>query len=170
MVIWIIGMSASGKTTLGKAMYKIVKEKHANTVFLDGDIFRELMGNDLGHSMEDRRKNADRLSRFCQWFANEHINVVCAILSLFHDSQRWNKENIPGYREVYIKVPFDKLVERETKGLYKEALAGRKKSVVGVDIDFPPPYAPDVVVDNSEDRTEFETLAREVLLKLGIEV
>ena len=58
MVIWIIGLSGSGKTTIGKLIYKSLLKKRKNTVFLDGDEMRAVWGNDLGHKLEGRKENA----------------------------------------------------------------------------------------------------------------
>ena len=66
MVIWLIGLSGAGKTTIGKEVQKLWSLNGRKAVLVDGDSFREIMGDDLGHSMEDRRKNAGRISRFCK--------------------------------------------------------------------------------------------------------
>ena len=94
MIIWLIGMSASGKTTLGKKIYEKLKNSNEKWIFLDGDIFRNILGEDLGHTIEDRRKNAYRISRFCEFLNSQNINVIACVLSIFHDNQKYNKENI----------------------------------------------------------------------------
>ena len=58
MVIWLIGMSASGKTTIGKKLFDKLSASNEKWIFLDGDTFRNILGEDLGHTIEDRRKNA----------------------------------------------------------------------------------------------------------------
>ena len=83
MVIWLIGLSGAGKTTIGELLYLKMKAIRPNTVFIDGDKIREVMGGELGHSLEDRKKNADRICRFCHFLEEQNIDVVCSILSLF---------------------------------------------------------------------------------------
>lgn len=148
MVLWLIGMSGSGKTVLGRYIYKKLKPEYSNLLFLDGDILREIMGNDLGHTLKDRKKNADRITRLCRYLSSQGINVIFSVLSLFHESQIWNRENIRDYYEVYIESDFDILVERDAKGLYKKAMAGEINNVVGVDIPFQPPLNPDLTIKN----------------------
>lgn len=161
MIIWLIGMSGAGKTTVGVELYQLIKKKHSNTLFLDGDEFRKIMGNDLGHSMEDRKKNADRFCRFCQYLDSHGINVVCAFLSLFPDSREWNRQNLKNYFEVFLDVPFDTLVKRDAKGIYAKALRGEIKDVVGVDIEYPRPKNSNLIMANDGSRKAID-VAQEI--------
>lgn len=153
MVIWLVGMSGAGKTVLGREVFDYYKSRYANTIFLDGDTFRSIMGDDVGHTLEDRKKNAGRICRMCKFLDSQGIHVVCAILSIFQESREWMRENIQDYFEVYIKVSFDTLLERDSKGLYNKALKGEIVNVVGVDIKFSEPVKPDMMIENEGDRT-----------------
>ena len=148
MVIWLIGLAGAGKTTIGREVFSRLKARKPNVVFLDGDHVRAIMGNDLGYSVEDRRANAWRICRLCHYLDSQGIDVVCAILSLFHDTQDWNRQNYSQYFEVYVDVPMDELINHDQKGLYSKVLTGEMKHVVGVDISFEPPPHPDFVVSN----------------------
>lgn len=170
MVVWLIGMSGAGKTAIGKEVYKQLKARNQSVVFLDGDSIREVMGNDLGHTIADRRVNAGRISRLCKYLDSQGIDVVCAVLSIFPDWQSWNREYISQYFEVYIRVPFEILVARETKGLYRRALAGDINNVVGVDIDFPEPVRPDLVIDNSAQIESFDGIADQIIEAIPLEI
>lgn len=163
MVIWLIGMSASGKTTIGQKLYDKLSMDSKRWVFIDGDTFRSLFGDDLGHDIESRRKNAFRLSAFCRYLNNQDVNVLACVLSIFHDNQRYNKENIAGYKEVFIDVNFDNLIKRDNKNIYKDALSGKIKDVVGVDIDFLPPCSPDLVIDNNSSPIEVEVITKKIM-------
>jgi len=167
MVIWIIGLSGAGKTTIGRQVYKKLKSNHANTVLIDGDEIRDIFKNDQlqnDYSIHARKQNADRICAMCKWLDNQDINVVCCILSLFEESRNWNKLNYSNYFEVYIRVPIDFLKKnRDYKGIYARADQGRLKSVVGVDIPFSEPLHSDMVIDNTIEKNSFDEIANDII-------
>lgn len=163
MVFWIIGLAGAGKTTIAKALYARLKQENPSTVLLDGDAIREIMGGDLGFTLEDRRRNGWRICRMCKYLNEQGINVVCATLSQFHEQQDWNREHFRQYFEVYLDVDMDVLIQRDQKGLYSGALAGKIQNVVGVDMPFPPPVSPDLCLKNSELVTDFSVFVSEIL-------
>lgn len=168
MVIWIIGLSASGKTTLGKVLYEMWKKDEPNTVFLDGDDVRKIFKHEnqtQHYTIEERKRNSDRICELCEWLDMQGINVVCSVLSLFEEARDWNRKTYSKYFEVYIDVPMEILKKREKKGLYAGAASGKIKNVAGVDIPFPTPKTPDFVFDNSKDIADFSKTAREILTK-----
>lgn len=147
MVVWIIGLSGAGKSTLAQEVVNLARQRISNVVLLDGDLVREALGNDLGHTMLDRKKNADRLCRLGKLLDDQGIHVVCSVLSLFPESRAWNRKRLRNYYEVYIAAPLDSLVRRDGKGLYKKALAGEIE-LPGVNMDFPEPERSDLVIPN----------------------
>jgi adenylylsulfate kinase len=162
MVIWLIGLAGAGKTAIGRALYSALKSTSKNLVFLDGDMIREVMGEDLGHTIEDRKRNADRICRLCKLLDSQGINVICAILSIFQESQDWNRENYSKYFEVFLDVDMNTLQARDQKGLYSKASRGEIDNVVGFDIEFIPPARPDMVIDNSVERNNFAGVASDI--------
>jgi adenylylsulfate kinase len=104
-----------------------------------------------------------RISHLCQLLNRQGIHVICSVLSIFHESQRWNRENLEDYFEVYIEVSMEHLESRDPNGLYLAASLGQMKDVVGVDIPFPPPAQPDVVVRNEGTLQEFLTEAEHIV-------
>ena len=166
MVIWLIGLAGAGKTNIGREVFALLKERKPNVVFIDGDDFRTVMGDDLGHTIAAREVNAGRISRLCRHLDSQGIDVVCSVLSIFHEWQRWNRKNFSRYFEVYIRVLFETVVARDPKGLYRRALAGEIKNVVGVDIEFPPPEFPDLVIDNDGQVESLTEIARNIVDKI----
>lgn len=146
MVIWLIGLSGTGKTTVGEVLYSQLKLQHPNLVFLDGDNLRDIWGDSLGHTIEARNMNAHRISHLCRMLDRQGIHVVASVLSLFPEWQRWNRENLSSYFEVFLDVPMDVLKTRDSKGLYAAAERGEMDNVVGVDIPFPRPENSDLVL------------------------
>lgn len=163
MVIWIIGLAGAGKTTIGCQVYNLIKSRKPNVVFLDGEDVRTIVGDDLGHTIEDRKTNIWRICRLCHCLDKQGIDVVCATLSNQHDAQEWNRKNYSQYFEVYLDVPMDVLVARDQKGLYSRALRQEIFDVVGVDIPFSPPAHPDLVVENGEPIRSPSVLASEIV-------
>ncbi len=167
MVVWIVGMYAAGKTTVGDALYHTLKKESRNVVFINGGDIRSIMGHDLGHSMEERLVNAGRSSRLCKYLNDEDIHVICAFQSLFHSTQEWNRANISDYFEVFLDVSFDTLLKRDHKNLYRRALSGSLSNVVGVDLEFVPPQNPDLVLDNNEDLEDVTALVEMIRSRLS---
>jgi adenylylsulfate kinase-like enzyme len=163
MVIWMIGLSGSGKTTLSSLLYEQLKPRLPNLVRLDGDVIRDVFSNDVDHTIEGRRKNAERLSHLSRMLAAQDIHVVAAVLSIFPEWQRWNRTHIAGYAEVYLKASLPTLLRRDTKNLYAPAIRGDIKNVVGVDIPFPEPASADLVLDNDPDREKFGEFIDKIL-------
>lgn len=170
MVIWLTGMSGSGKTTIGRSVYSRWKRNAPNTVLVDGDEIRKIFRHDSGpdaYTIEGRAENARRIAELCAWLDRQQINVVCCILSIFEGTREWNRENLSEYFEVFIDIPFETLLRRDNKNLYRPALEGKIKNVVGVDIEFTAPRNSDMVMDNSHDGLDAEAAAEDILQKAG---
>ena len=163
MVIWLIGLSGSGKTTIANKIVERLRQSNNKVVLLDGDLIRELFGNDVDHSIEGRRRNAERLSVLSKYLASQDIHVVAAVLSIFPEWRKWNRENILDYSEVYMRVSMDTLLRRDIKDLYAKAIRGEITNVVGVDIPFPEPDKPELIIDNDTERVEFDEVVDEIL-------
>jgi len=163
MVIWVIGMSAAGKTTLAESIVNRLRSQGRKAILLDGDTIRELFKNDIGYTLEGRQQNAERLSYLTRFLAEQEVDVVAAVLSNFPYWREWNRENIPDYYEVYLQASMETLLRRETKNLYRDALSGKINNVVGVDIEFIEPHNPDLIVNNDKDRVCLNDLAEKII-------
>lgn len=152
-VYWITGLSGAGKTTIGKMLYEKIRAKYPNTVFLDGDMLRKVFGEDLGYSMEDRKKCAMRYSRLCAMLQEQGMNVICCTISMFDSVRDWNRQNIQNYKEIYVKVSMETLRRRDQKGLYSGITTEKEKEVVGVHMNIEEPKCPDLILENDGERT-----------------
>jgi len=155
MVIWIIGLSGSGKTTITNKVYNEVSSKLKNIVKIDGDVLREMFSNDLGYSIEDRKRSAHRISKLSQFLENQNIIVLCSTISAFEYDRKWNRENLKAYHEIYIKTPKNILIKRDSKKLYKNFLNGKINNVVGFDIPFEEPILSDMIIENDSSIDKF---------------
>ena len=166
MVVWIIGLSGSGKSTVANEVVSRANKIHRNTILLDGDVVREMFGNDLGYSVEDRKKNALRICQLGKFLSEQGINVVTAILSLFPESRQWNRDNIENYYEVYIDCPMDDLIKRDSKGIYSKFKSGEITNVAGMDIKFEKPHSSDLVINNVYSKKALLGFAEKILEKM----
>ena len=151
-VYWLTGLSGAGKTTIGHLWYEKLKSAGDPTVFLDGDELRQVFGGNLGYTFEDRRKAAMNYARLCALLSRQGLTVVCCTISMFDGVRAWNRENIPGYIEVYIKASMETLRQRDQKGLYS---VGRQ-NVAGVDFQVELPKTPDLILENNGQNTPEE--------------
>lgn len=159
-VYWITGLSGAGKTTIGQLLYQKIKQNHSNTVFLDGDVMREVFGADLGYTDPERRKCAMRYARLCAMLQRQGLNVVCCTISMFESVRSWNREHIENYREIYVKVSMDTLRKRDQKGLYSGNTKEKEKDVMGVQIAFEEPLRPNLVLENDGEKTPEEQVEK----------
>jgi len=166
MVVWLVGLSGAGKTTLANEVVAQVKSVQPNVVLLDGDVIREVFANDLGHTMVDRLTNARRICQLGKFLDDQGINVVCAILSLFPESRSWNRDNLENYYEVFIDTPLEDLVRRDYKGLYKKFKAGEICDVAGMDIEFPRPDNADLTIENDTSKDVLLGFAKSIAEKI----
>ncbi len=164
MVIWIIGLSGTGKTTLATQVVERIRAENGKVVLLDGDLIRTLFGNDVDHTIDGRRRNAERLSVLTKYLSDQGIDVVAAVLSIFPDWREWNRKNIENYSEVYMKASIETLLRRDIKNLYAKAIRGEIANVVGVDIPFPEPENPELVLDNNIDRGDLSDFINQVMV------
>jgi len=150
-VVWITALSGAGKTTLALELTARLRAVGETVVMLDGDELREVFGaateNSANHGGQARRALAFRYGHLCRLLARQGLTVVIATISLFEEVHAWNRQNIPGYFEVYLKVPLAELRRRDPKGIYSRFDAGELKDVAGLDLPVDEPQAPDLVIE-----------------------
>jgi adenylylsulfate kinase-like enzyme len=154
MVIWITGMSGSGKTFYANKICAYLKKKYNNIFLIDGDEIRKYITYKLKYSVSDRRKNSKFIQDLCKYLEKKNFLVVCAILSIFPSHQKKNRSLFKKYLQISIKVEKDKLIKRNNKLIYK------KKNVVGKKIKYPKPYKPDLLIKNNFDKDHEKNLKK----------
>lgn len=165
-VYWITGLSGAGKTTIGSRLYADIKKVKDNVVFLDGDALREIYQDD-NYSGEGRKKLASQHGRLCRMLSEQGIDVVICVIAMFDECRKWNRESISNYKEIYLYADMSELIRRDQKKLYSRALKKEISNVMGIDISFEEPKFPDIIIDNSGQKTPEEVVEEiERLLEL----
>lgn len=162
IVLWMFGLSGSGKTTIARALENELYSKGIHTKLLDGDNLRAGITNNLTFSLEDRVENIRRASEVSKLFMENGNVVICSLVSPTKDIRKQAKEIIgEGFREVFVNAPFEVCAERDVKGLYKKALAGEIKNFTGLDSPFEESENPFVELRTNEK--DLETCKNELL-------
>jgi adenylylsulfate kinase-like enzyme len=162
MLVWLVGLSGSGKSYIGRMLFDRIKIEYRNTCFLDGDEFRDIMGNDLGYSMQDRQINGLRIVNVSNWLHQQNINVVAAVMSNFPEHQKSNRDvNGNKYYQIYIKADIGQLKEKSVKRVYHHF-----NNVVGQDICFNEPVCSDQVFLNDYCAEMAKCFVEEVYSKI----
>ncbi len=153
-VIWITGLSGAGKSTLARELTFNLRAAGKTVLMLDGDELRAVFGsiNSHNYGREGRLALAMQYAHLCQVIATQGLTVVIATISLFREVHAWNRANLPGYFEVYIKVPVEELRRRDPKGIYRRFDAGELTHVAGLDLPIDEPEAADWIVKFMPER------------------
>ena len=155
-VIWLTGLSGSGKSTIAHELEKALVAKGFFTQLLDGDNVRAGINNNLGFSEADRRENIRRIAEVSKLFIdcgiiciNSFISPTEAIRQLAYDII--GRDDVI---EIFVNAPLETCEQRDTKGLYKKARAGLIKDFTGISSPYEPPENPDVLLDTGRMTVE----------------
>jgi bifunctional enzyme CysN/CysC len=157
-VIWLTGLSGSGKSTIAQALERELFLRAMHPYVLDGDNIRHGLNSNLGFSPQDRVENIRRVSAVAQLMADAGNVVITAFISPYRDDrQRARAIALQGnaeFVEVFVDAPLEVCEERDPKDLYKKARAGEIRQFTGIDAPYEPPIDPDIVVRTHEQSVE----------------
>ena len=142
-LIWITGLSGSGKSEIGKLILPMIKKKIGPTVLINGDDLRNIFKL-YGYTKKDRLENAKKFYGLYKLITDQGINVIFCVVSMFDAVRSWNKKFINNYIEIYIKTELKKIIQQNKKETY----FNNKKNVVGIDIKPELPKNPDITITN----------------------
>jgi adenylylsulfate kinase len=157
--VWLMGLSASGKTTLAQLLARTLAQQGFNVEVLDGDIVRNTLSKGLGFSPEDRVTNLRRIAGMAQDLLQRKVVTIVAAICPYHGIREEVRAIIGNYVEVYLNCPLEVCISRDVKGLYRKALAGEIKNYTGIDDIFEPPVRPEIELMTYAETPE-ESLAR----------
>lgn len=140
-VIWMTGLSGSGKTTIAIGLEKALQKRGFLTQILDGDNIRTGINKNLGFSEEDRTENIRRIAEVSKLFVNCGIITINCFVSPTLAIREQAKEIIGNadFREIYVNASYEECEKRDVKGLYKKARNGEIKNFTGLDSPFEAP-------------------------------
>jgi adenylylsulfate kinase len=169
-VIWFTGLSGSGKTTLASALEKRLFELNYFCQILDGDNVRSGINKNLRFTEEDRLENIRRIAEISKLFMNCGIILICSFISPTDEMRAMAREIIgeDDFLEVFVNTPLEVCEQRDPKGLYKKARAGKIPNFTGISSPFEEPRNPFIAVDNTNP--DIDASIREMLIKILPEI
>ena len=165
-VIWLTGLSGSGKSTIANELEKRLFASGMHSYVLDGDNLRLGINKDLGFTRADRAENVRRVAEIAHLMSDAGLVVIVALVSPFaadRDSARDVFEK-GRFAEVWVKTPLEVCAQRDPKGLYKKAADGSLPNLSGVGQEYEPPVNAELVLDGTVGVTENVTKIIEELL------
>ena len=159
ILFWITGLSGSGKTTIAKKIYPLIKKKYGPTILLDGDQCRKILKLG-GFTYRDRLSNSIKYNQITKLITDQKINIVFSLVCLMNKPRIWNKKNIDNYLEIYISCDLKKIIKKNKKKTYK-----KNRNIVGVDIKPEFPKNPDIIIHN-DLQTNTSILAKKLIKKI----
>jgi len=160
-VLWLTGLSGSGKSTIANLVEKALNERGVHTMLLDGDNLRHGLNRDLGFTEADRVENVRRVGEVAKLFTEAGLVVISCFISPFRAEREMVKELVGTneFAEIFIDVPIEECIRRDPKGLYVKAMAGRIKNFTGIDSPYEAPGAPDILI-RGQDMSAEQAAAR----------
>ena len=168
--IWITGITASGKTTLGKSLFEFLIEKGVNPLeFLDGDEIRESLNKNYGYSLKDRQKIVKNIVEIVKNKNKKGITTIVSTVSHKKAMRDYARSQIPKFIEVYLECPNEVCADRDYKGLYEKAKAGEYQTFPGVTEPYEPSENPELILNTSQMSIDecSATLFKSILPLLG---
>jgi adenylylsulfate kinase len=144
MIIWLTGLSGSGKTTFSKFLIRRLNTKiKKKVIHIDGDKFRSIF-NDLKYSLKDRIKNSERACKLAS-FLNEsgQFIIIVSMVSISQKWLNWIRKKNNDYFQIFLDVSLNTLKKRNVRNVYK------KKDIVGINIKYTKPTNNDLILKNN---------------------
>ncbi|WP_296476477.1 sulfate adenylyltransferase subunit CysN [Roseinatronobacter sp.] len=151
MVLWMTGLSGSGKSTIANIVEMKLARMNRHTFLLDGDNVRHGLNKDLGFTDADRVENIRRVGEVAKLMTDAGLIVITAFISPFRSEREMVRGMMqPGeFMEIFIDTPLEEAEARDVKGLYAKARAGQLKNFTGIDSPYEPPEAPQIRIDTT---------------------
>ncbi len=152
VVVWLTGLSASGKSTIARRAEQMLLERGKIAYVLDGDNIRFGLNKDLGFSPADRTENIRRIGEVAKLLADGCVVTITAFISPYRADRDGARAIVPAgtFVEVYVHASLDVCEERDPKGLYKKARAGQIPEFTGISAPYEEPLSPELTLRTGE--------------------
>jgi len=156
VVLWFTGFSGAGKSTIANIVERKLHQRGVHTALLDGDNVRHGLNKDLGFTAADRVENIRRIAEVARLMTDVGLIVLTSFISPFRAERRLARD-IAGdgeFIEIFVDSTLEAVIARDTKGLYKRALAAEIKNFTGVDQAYETPEAPELRLQTANATAE----------------
>ena len=155
VVLWLYGLSGSGKSTIANEVERTLHAEGRMTVILDGDNLRTGLNRNLGFTDEDRTENVRRVAETAKLFASQGIITIVSVITPLRRHRAAAAEIVgPDFHEIYVKADFATCAGRDPKGLYAKAAEGKIGQFTGKDSGFEEPESAALVLDTQTQSVE----------------
>ena len=167
--VWFTGLSGSGKSTVAVEVERLLVEQGRGAYLLDGDNLRHGLNADLGFSAADRDENVRRVAEVARLVADAGLVALVPVISPYREARQRAREmhvaaGLP-FVEVFVDTPLAVCEQRDPKGLYEQARAGKIAGFTGIDDPYEPPESPEMVICPEDG--DAESQAKRVVEFLG---
>jgi adenylylsulfate kinase len=159
-IFWITGLPGSGKSTLGKAILKEIREKYGPTLLFDGDDLRNIF-EIKSYEKKKRLQIGRQYTKFCDFIAKQNINIIFTVVGLFENLHIFNRKKLDNYIEIYIHSSLKKIIKNKKRIFYIK----KTSNVWGLDIKPEYPKNPHIKINNNFNKNIIY-LRNELLSKL----
>ena len=151
-VLWLTGLSGSGKSTIANALEKQLYAEGKKTYVLDGDNIRHGLNKDLGFTDKDRVENIRRVAEVAKLMCDAGLIVITAFISPFRTEREMARSLFQSdeFKEIFISTPLKIAEQRDPKGLYKKARSGEIPNFTGINSPYEKPINPELTIDTSK--------------------
>ena len=152
LVVWLTGLSGSGKTTIAVEVEKRLRSRQVAVYRLDGDVLRQGLNSDLGFSTADRAENIRRVAEVARLFQDAGLVLLASFISPQQTMRAFARSLVPenAFIEVFVQASLETCIQRDPKGNYKRALAGKIQNYTGIGQEYEEPLNPDLVLNTEQ--------------------
>jgi cytidine diphosphoramidate kinase len=160
-LIWITGLSGSGKTSLANAIKPSIQKNYGKTLVINGDDLRKFF-NLNKYDKISRLTYGKQYSKFLKFITDQNINVIFAVVGLFEELRKWNKKHINNYFEIFVKAKVSKIKKNKRKKIY---IKKSSNNIVGIQIKPEYPKQPNIVLIN-DFKKNIKQLSEDLIKKI----